>query len=387
MRESEYLLEERFGRGEAAVVSRAPGRVNLIGEHTDYTGGYVLPFTIDRFTDVALRPRADGKIRVFAEAFEDVWKSDLPVGNISPSGGWEDYLKGILLELSRYVEIRFGFDGAISGGVPLGAGLSSSASLQIALAIGLLRIYETQLDDLELIKLCLRAENEFVGTACGIMDQYASLLGQEGMALFLDTRALTHRYVPLALEETDFLVIDSGVRHSHTHSGYNERQRECQEATTRIAHLLPDRAISSLRDVTREDIAAVAGGVPAVLHKRATHVVLENARVLKAVSALERGNAEELGALLFESHQSLRELFQVSTPELDVLVDWGRDRGALGARLIGGGFGGTTLHLVPAEIRAEYVQGIVEDYERAFGRRATVLDVLPSPGAKQLQKE
>jgi len=387
MRESECLLEERFGQGEAVVVARAPGRVNLIGEHTDYTGGYVLPFAIDRFTEVALRPRADRKIRVFAEAFEDVWESDLPFGRPFPSGGWEDYLKGVLLELSRYVEIRFGFDGAIIGDVPVGAGLSSSAALQIAFAIGLLHVYETKLDDLELIKLCRRAENGFVGTACGIMDQYASLLGQEGMALFLDTRALTHRCVPLALKETVFLVIDSGVRRSLSSSGYNERQRECQEATTRIAHVLPNRAIHSLRDVTREDLAAIAGDVPEALHRRATHVVLENARVLSAASALERGNVEELGALLYESHRSLRELFQVSTPELDRLVDWGRGNGALGARLMGGGFGGATLHLVPRKLRVEYIRGIVEDYECAFGRRAAVLNVCPSRGAKQLQQE
>ena len=382
MPDSLALLEDRFGPGKDAITARAPGRVNLIGEHTDYNGGYVLPFAIDRVTEVALRPRKDRRIRVFAEAFQETAELHLPIEDPTPTGGWQDYLTGILIGLSHRDDLPFGFDGAITGNIPIGAGLSSSASLEVALALGLSRLYNIELEDLDLVTLCQRAENEFVGTHCGIMDQYASLLARENSALLLDTRSLKHRYVPLSLDNLTLLIVDSNVRRSLSKSGYNERHRECQEALRFLQEALPNRRISSLSDLDSEELNRVRQTMPQTLWKRALHVQEENSRVLKVAKALEEGDTKTVGRLLFCSHVSLRDLFQVSTPELDFLVDWARAHGALGARLVGGGFGGVTLHLVEREETEDYTMGITEAYQKSFGHKSSVIEVHPGPGAK-----
>jgi len=383
-KESVRLFVERFGEGSLPVVARAPGRVNLIGEHTDYNGGYVLPFAIDRFTEVGIRPRKDRMIQVYADAFQDEITLNLPLREVFPSGDWGDYVKGILIELSRYGELPFGFDGVIVGDVPQGAGLSSSAALEIALAIGLSRVYGIKLEDLELIKLCQHAENAFVGTRCGIMDQYVSFFGRAGTAILLDVSTLTHRYVPLHLQGMSYLVIDSRVRRALTTSGYNTRRKECEQAFQLIKNAFPDRRIASLSDITPAELKGLSQVLPPPLQLRVRHVVEENARVLRAVEALERGDHRTLGELLFSSHASLRDLFQVSIPELDFLVNWGRKHGAIGARLVGGGFGGVTLHLVPDKVKADYVAGIVDAYRSRFGIDAEVIEVHPGPGAAEL---
>ena len=378
------LLTERFGLGPDPIVARAPGRVNLIGEHTDYNNGYVLPFAIDRVIDVGIRPRKDQIIRIYADAFQDEIHLELPLSKISPNSDWGGYIKGVLIELSRYGELPFGFDGVIAGDVPQGAGLSSSASLEIAIAIGLSRVYGIKLGDLELIKLCQHMENTFVGTKCGIMDQYVAYFGKPGMAVLLDAHSLTHRYVPLRLTDVSLLVVDSGVNRALGTSGYNDRRAECEQALRLIQTAFPDRKITSLSDLTTDDLDDLPSVLPSSLFARVRHVVEENARVLGAVKALETDDYRTLGDLLFASHDSLRDLFQVSTPELNFLVDWGRKREALGARLVGGGFGGVTLHLVPDEIKADYIAGIVTAYRARFNRTATVTEVCPGPGAKEL---
>jgi len=384
---SARLLVEHFGEGPPPVVVRAPGRVNLIGEHTDYNGGCVLPFAIDRVTEVALRPREDEKIRVFAERTDAECTLALPASQFRPTGGWEDYLKGILAFLSQRGRLEHGFDGAVAGDVPLGAGLSSSASLEIAMAIGVSRVYKIELPDLELVKGCQWAENEFVGTSCGIMDQYASFFGRAGTAILLDTSSLSHRYIPLRLHGISLIIIDSRVRRTLATSGYNTRRKECEQALILVQKALPDRKIASLSALTEDDLERVASILPPPLLARARHVIGENARVLAAVEALERDDHRALGALLFSSHASLRDLFQVSTPELDFLVDWGREHGALGARLVGGGFGGVTLHLVPDEIKADYIAGIVDAYRARFAVDPEVIEVRPGPGAKELNRD
>lgn len=378
------ILKKRFGNGPVDVVSRAPGRVNLIGEHTDYNGGYVLPFAVDRFTEVALRRRRDMRVRVYSSAFDEVLSVKLPLDSPGRRGGWPDYILGILRELSDLMALPRGFDAAIAGDVPIGAGLSSSASLEVAVAVGLVRLYGLDIEDLELVKLCQRAERDFVGMPCGIMDQYAAYFGEPGKAIFLDTRALSHRTVTLNLEDVAFLVIDSGVRRSLADSGYARRRGECEEAVSWLARRFPGRRIEFLRDVTPEMLDEVRGEMPENLWKRAAHVVGENQRVLAAVEALEAGDPVEVGALVHASHVSLRDLFQVSTPELDFLVDWGISHGALGARLVGGGFGGVTLHLVPRERKDGYIRGITSAYRRRFGLEAVVMEVRPGPGAREL---
>jgi len=378
------LLEDLFGPGTKALTARAPGRVNLIGEHTDYNGGYVLPFAIDRETVVTLRPRSDRIVRVHAAAFDEMIKTNLPLVDPLPSDSWRDYLIGIVVELQQRADLPFGFDGVITGNIPLGAGLSSSASLEIATALSLSHLYEIVLTDLELVKLCQHAENSFVGTQSGIMDQYVSLLARDRSALLLDTTSLKHRYIPLDLRDTTFLIVDSAVRRSLSSSGYNDRRRECQEVLRLLQERMPERAIHSLSDLSPDDLRQAGRNLPRTSMMRVRHVVEENARVLETVSALEREDLETVGKLLFASHASLRGLFQVSTEELDFLVAWAKEHGALGARLVGGGFGGVTLHLVPQDRATEYAREITTAYRAKSGLNATTIEVHPSPGAREL---
>ncbi|MEA3239826.1 MAG: galactokinase [Candidatus Bipolaricaulota bacterium] len=379
------LLENQFGPGVKAITARAPGRVNLIGEHTDYNGGYVLPFAIDRKTVVTVRPRRDQLLRVYAAAFDETIEMVLPLVNPAPTGSWSDYLIGILLEFQHRSALPFGFDEVITGNVPLEAGLSSSASLEIALTLSLSHLYDIELTDLELIKLCQRAENGFVGTQSGIMDQYASLLARDNSALLLDTTLLQHRYIPLDVRDASLLIVDSGVRRSLACSGYNERRGECQEALRLLQERMPKRGIRSLSDLKPDELERLEVALPRTLVMRARHVVEENARVLDTVNALQRDDFVTVGKLLFASHASLRDLFQVSTEELDFLVDWAREHGALGARLVGGGFGGVTLHLVPKDRAMEYAKEIATAYHAKFGLNATTIEVRPSAGAKELE--
>ena len=379
------LLENLFGPGKDAITANAPGRVNLIGEHTDYNGGYVLPFAIDRFTSVALRPRMDRRMRIYAAAFDETFEATLPLDSPSPTGTWSDYPIGILLELQKRSDLPLGFDAVITGNVPLGAGLSSSASFEVALALSLSKLYGIELEDLELVKLCQRAENEFVGTQSGIMDQYASLLARDRSAILLNTASLEHRYIPLELGDVALLVINSGVQRQLASSGYNGRRRESQEVLRWLQKRMPERELRSLSDLSLDDLHQLEHTMPEVLMMRAQHVVEENARVLKMVNALEHDDLTTAGKLLFASHASLRDLFQVSTKELDFLVDWGRDNGALGARLVGGGFGGATLHLISKDYAAQYAEKITAAYYKAFGLTAMTIEVRPSPGAKELE--
>lgn len=384
MQTSISLLEERFGPGKDAITARAPGRVNLIGEHTDYNGGYVLPFAIDRFASVALRPRTDRRIRIYAAAFNETFEMELPIVDPAPTGTWRDYLVGILLEIEKRANLSFGFDGVITGNVPLGAGLSSSASLEVALALSLSRLYNVELEDLELVRLCQRAENDFVGTQSGIMDQYASLLARDRSAILLNTTSLEHRYIPLGLGDIALLVINSGVQRELASSGYNNRRRECQEALRWLQEMLPERGLRSLSDLSLDDLHQLEHAMPEILMMRARHVIEENTRVLEMVDALKHEDLTTAGKLLFASHASLRDLFQVSTKELDFLVNWGMENGALGARLVGGGFGGATLHLVSKNCAAEYAEKITAAYHKAFSLTATTIEVRPSPGANEL---
>lgn len=379
------LLEHQFGPGADTITARAPGRVNLIGEHTDYNGGYVLPFAIDRETVVTLRQRSDRVMCVYAAAFDETIEMNLPLVSPAPIGTWHDYVIGILKELQQRADLPFGFDGVITGNVPLGAGLSSSASLEVALALSLSRLYNIALTDLELIKLCQRAENRFVGTQSGIMDQFVSLLARDRSALLLDTTSLKHRYIPLELRDVALLVVDSGVLRSLASSGYNDRRRECQETLRLLQKRMPEQGIHSLSDLSIDDLRQAESALPKILMMRVRHVIEENERVLEAAAALEREDFITVGKLLFASHASLRDLFQVSTRELDFLVAWAGEHGALGARLVGGGFGGVTLHLVPQDLLAEYTQNITIAYQEAFGLNATTIEVRPSPGAKELE--
>ena len=308
------------------VSASAAGRVNLIGEHTDYNEGFVLPVATRERTTVRVSPRGDGLVR--AGSRELGGPVEYRVGEEERTGEWVDYVAGVTWALG----LRQGFDLAIESDLPPGAGLASSAALEIALGRALRDAFSLELGDDALVQIGRRAETGFVGAQTGVMDQVAAAFGSPDAALLLDCRSLARRMIPFGL---DLVVLDSGVRHAHAGGGYNERRAECEEA----ARLL---GVHALRDAER------AGGLPEPLARRARHVIGENARVLAAAAALERGDDEALGRLLDESHRSQRDLFEVSVPEVDALVELAREEGALGARLTGGGFGGAVVALAPA---------------------------------------
>jgi galactokinase len=324
-----------FGEPPALLAS-APGRVNLLGEHTDYNDGLVLPIAIPQRTQVALRTRADRQVHVRSAAFAQsaCW---YPLGSEARQHDWSDYVRGVTYSLDRAGLRVGGFEGAFASNVPVGAGLSSSAALEVALLRGLRQLFALPLDDLALAKVAQWGENNLVGAPVGILDPLACSLAEADAALFVDIRSLAFERLPLP-SELELVVVDSGVRHDHATGQYGQRRRECQEA----ARLL---GVAALRDVVVDDPRLAQ--LPPPLDRRARHVVTENARVLEAAQALRRGDGAALGRLFNASHVSQRDDFEVSHPAVDELVEraW-RDADVLGARLTGGGFGGAMVALV-----------------------------------------
>lgn len=363
---------ETFGRAPDAVAS-APGRVNLIGEHTDYNGGFVLPMPIPQRTTVALRRRPDELVRVASDAVGDEPRS-YRIGHECRGGDWLDYVQGCTRVLGAHVGLG-GFDAWVTSTVPLGGGLSSSASLEVALLRALRAVFDLSLDDVALALMAHRAEYDFVGARVGVMDQMVASLGREGHALFLDASDLSSELLPMPASLA-ILVIDSGIAHRHAGGDYNARRAECEDACARLR-------IGQLRELTVADLPRTAI-LPDVLARRVRHVVTENARVLDAVAALRTNDLPTLGRLFLASHASLRDDYAVSLPEIDALVDIAAAApGVFGARMTGGGFGGAIV--VAARAGDVDVLGarIVEAYREATGAPGRVLvDGTTSAGAR-----
>jgi galactokinase len=348
-------FRERFGHKPAGVWS-APGRVNLIGEHTDYNEGFVLPFAIDRRTLVAAGVRDDGILRI-ASTFDDpdnlymeVALADLPgLQPLAARDGespldWGAYPAGVawaLRELGTDLTAMPGLDLMFDSNVPVGAGLSSSAAIESATALALVDLWNLDLTRADLAEVGRRAENDFVGAPTGIMDQTASLFGRKDAAVFLDCRSLQAEIVPLGFDEVglELLVIDTGVKHEHSSGGYGERRASCEKAAL-LMH------VDALRDLSVDDLGRAEKLLTEVTFRRLRHVVTENQRVLDAVAALRAGDPAQLGELFDASHASMRDDFEISTPELDLAVEIAQANGALGARMTGGGFGGAAIALV-----------------------------------------
>jgi galactokinase len=323
--------EETNGRTRAF----GPGRVNLIGEHTDYNDGLCLPFAIRSGVTVTVKPADDAVVHAHAT---DLGEEDVfDVLDPQPINGWRAFVRGIVAELQRAGCVLRGGVLDISGGIPRGSGLSSSAALEVALALALLaHSRQPEPDRRELARLCSRVENNWVGARTGLLDQLAALFGSPGHALRLDMRLLAITPVPLELGEWRLVTVDSGVAHAHAGSGYNERRSECDAAREHLG-------VASLRDVD----AATAAALPAPLDRRVRHVIEENDRVEQAAAALQRRDLAALAELLDRSHASLRDLYQVSVPEVEATVERLKASGAAGARILGGGFGGAVLALFP----------------------------------------
>lgn len=367
-------FQEIFGT-EPDVIAAAPGRVNVIGEHVDYSDGFVLPFAISNRTTVAIKKRSDKKIRlVSAQRQSSVFETSIDEINPGNEGKWERYPLGVVWALG----IKDGLDIYVDGKVPLGAGLSSSAALECSIATALNDLFKLNLDVRDLARATQKAENDFVGMPCGIMDQSISLMGKAGHALLLDCRDLSTKLVPMDLASSDLelLIIDTQAHHALVDGGYAERRAACESAASKIG--------KSMRDLSITELEANKSKLTETEYRRARHAVTEIARVLECVSALENKDFEKVGELINESHVSLRDDYNVSCPELDTAVDSSLSAGSLGSRMVGGGFGGSAIALIKKTNIDKTKSAVTKAFIEKGFKAPRFFESLPSEGAEIL---
>ncbi|MES2460242.1 MAG: galactokinase [Armatimonadota bacterium] len=386
--EARAAFVSRFGH-EPEAVGVAPGRVELLGNHTDYNEGFVLTSAIDRGIAVAGCAREVPQARVASRSYSDAITFDPSAPTKDPAASWADYVKGVVDELNKAGATIGGFDALITSSVPAGAGVSSSAALEVSTAQLVLSLYPHRLmvDAMGLAKLCQRAENNFVGAPVGLLDQFSSIFGQAGHALFLDCRTLEHRAVRLPAERAGILIADSGVKHAlAAGGGYTERRAQCEEAARWFASRYPNDGIKTLRDVTPEMLESSDGQLDATLAKRARHIVYENMRVRMGAEALQAGNVAAFGEMMSNTHESIRRFFENSAPEVDALVEIAQTHpGVYGAKLSGGGWGGCAVILHDPSVTDELCATLSEGYRARFSREATLLPTVAAQGAEALR--
>ena len=367
--------QQRFDQPPAFVV-RAPGRVNLIGEHTDYNEGFVLPMTIDRSIWVALRPREDRCVMLHSVGFPE--PARFPLDEITEGDGWDRYVRGVAWALQAEGYLLDGWQGVVASDIPVGAGLASSAALELALARAFWAVRPWDWNPTEVAQITRRTENEWLGLQTGIMDQMISANGKDGHALLIDCRSLVTRLVPLP-QGNAVVVLDTATPRSLVDSIYNERVAECSTASDFFG-------VPALRDVSIEDFDARSGELDSHIRRRARHVITENARTLRAAEAMENGDAVELGQLMNASHISLRDDYQVSSRELDAMVEIATSQpGCLGARMTGAGFGGCAVALVQDQLASPFSEEVVTAYKRQTGIQPNVYICHPSNGAELVE--
>jgi galactokinase len=377
----QQTFRELFGAD--ARVYRAPGRVNLIGEHTDYNDGFVLPAALGFATWVAAAPRTDRRLVIHSENFSERMEFDLDDTSARARHHWSDYVRGVAVTLERSGYRLRGANLLIRGEVPIGAGLSSSAAIEVAVGYALLDAAEYPIDRVALAQLCQRAENEFVGLRCGIMDQFIACCGRAGQALLLDCRSLEYRLLPLP-DEARLVICNTMVKHSLATGAYNQRRAECEAGVQQLRQFLP--AVQALRDVSLTELAQHGRDLPELIYRRCRHVISENARVLVSAAALTQGDWAAFGQLMNESHRSLRDDYEVSCDELDLLVRLANGiEGVYGARMTGGGFGGCTINLVQAETVHEFERFVAQEYQRATGHLPEIYVCAAADGAGQVE--
>lgn len=368
--------------GPASALFRAPGRVNLIGEHTDYNGGFVLPASIGFSCWVAVGRREDDKLILHSENFNETVEARLDGNHLHRSRKWSDYALCIAWVLQNAGFRLRGANLYVRGEIPLGAGLSSSAAIEVAVACALLDHSGYTLDRTKIAILCQRAENDFVGARCGIMDQFVCCHGRAEHVLLLDCRSLEHKLVPFS-QDVRLVVCNTMVKHEHGEGEYNLRREECEEGVRKLSAALP--GIQALRDVSLHDLEHHRGLLSELIYRRCRHVITENDRVPKAASALREGDIGMLGELMAESHRSLRDDYQVSCPELDLMVELATKLpGVFGARMTGGGFGGCTVNLVDRAATGEFKKRIAADYHAATGRHPDIFVCDTSQGFERV---
>jgi len=362
------------------VVARAPGRINLIGEHTDYNDGFVLPCAVDLSVTVATRPNTHGTINAHAALFNESRTVALDKLRPSPEAGWMNYVSGVAHELGVRGIPLTGADLLIDGNVPLGAGLSSSAAIEVATAMALLALAHSTLPGTEIALACQRAEHTFAGVQCGIMDQFISALGQKDHALFLDCRSLAYELVPIPTNAR-IVICDTTVSRELAVSGYNARRQSCERGVSIIQRKFPE--VRALRDVTSVMIEDFRSHLEPEVFRRCHHVVTENERVLQSVRALRNGDLSEFGKLMYQSHLSLRRDYEVSCPELDAVVDiCAEEEEVFGARMTGAGFGGCAICLVREDHVAHLMNRLSEEFPAKTGRTPRLYSCSIEDGAR-----
>ncbi|GAB3539411.1 galactokinase [Pontibacter brevis] len=349
---------------EVPTVFRSPGRVNLIGEHTDYNNGFVLPAAINKEIFFALAPNNTTTFRVHSFNLGESAEFDLT--QVQPSDvSWANYLLGVVAQLQKADYKVPGFDLVFGGNVPIGAGLSSSAAVECGIAFGLNEVFDFGIDKFTLVKMAQKAEHEYAGVMCGIMDQFASMFGKENHAIKLDCRSLEYEYYNLAMQDYRIVLCDTQVKHSLASSEYNTRRKECEAGVAILQQYYPE--VQSLRDAKLDMLAQHQQEFDPVVYRRCTYVVSENNRVEAACADLEKGDMKSFGDRMYASHAGLQHDYEVSCPELDFLVEQARGSEAvLGARMMGGGFGGCTINLVKVEALEDFVQQMEKEYQEQF---------------------
>lgn len=379
-------FQEKYGRTDGQMYF-APGRVNLIGEHTDYNGGHVFPCALSLGIYGMAAPREDGMLRLYSLDQSDKGITEVPLQELAPgrTQRWTRYPEGVFWAMQqRGIVPDHGADLMFAGDLPAGSGLSSSAAIEVLTGLMIHELYK--LDELDGITLALigqQAENEYCGMHCGIMDQFASAMGKKDHAVYLDTGTLAYTHVPLKLGEYELVITNSGVKHSLVDSAYNDRRRECVGALDALRSVPGLEGLESLCRLTPEQFVQVRDSIPdPVFRKRAEHAVRENDRTVRAVNALEKNDLAAFGALLNESHISLRDDYEVSCEEMDFLAEqaW-KTPGVLGSRMTGGGFGGCTVSIVHRNCTADFMRETGRKYQEAFGREAVFYRAGPEDGA------
>ncbi|MGP1461912.1 galactokinase [Tannerella sp.] len=363
--------------GTTGTVYASPGRINLIGEHTDYNGGFVFPGAIDKVMMAELKRNGTNKVRAYSIDMKDYVEFGFEEAD-APRTSWARYIYGVCREIIKRGGKLEGFNTAFAGDVPLGAGMSSSAALESVYAYALNDMFDLGIDKFELAKIGQATEHNYCGVKCGIMDQFASIFGKAGSLMRLDCRSLEHQYFPFDPKGYKLVLLDTVVKHELASSAYNKRRESCENVARAIG-------VAFLRDATLDQLNAVKGKVSDEDYMRAEYVIEEIQRVLDVCDALEKGDYETVGKKMYETHEGMSKLYEVSCEELDFLNDMARECGVTGSRVMGGGFGGCTINLVKDELYEPFVTKAKEAYRAKYNRSPKVYDVVISDGARKIR--
>lgn len=372
---------QKFYGNELPKIYASPGRINLIGEHTDYNGSFVFPGAIDKGMTAAIRFNGTDKVRAYAIDLDESSEFGLNEDDL-PKEGWAKYIFGVCREIIKRGSTVKGFDTVFTGDVPLGAGMSSSAALESTFAFALNDLLNLGIDKFELARIGQSTEHNYVGVKCGIMDQFASIFGKKGHLIRLDTKSMEYAYFPFDPKGYRLVLLDTVVKHELASSAYNKRRESCEHAARTIAKRHPE--VEFLRDATLEMLEEVKGEISEEDYMRAKYVIEETQRVRDVSDALERGDYETVGAKMYETHHGMSKLYEVSCEELDFLNDVARAHGVTGSRVMGGGFGGCTINLVKDELYDSFIRDAKTQFSAKYGHEPKVYDVVISDGARRL---